>query len=68
MTNFEEAKRTDRQLYAAFHGSMLEEGAYLPPSPFETIFVSTAHTEADVDSTIKASRKAFEKWSGRASR
>jgi len=59
VTNFEQAKRSDRQLYAAFHRTMLKEGVYLPPSAFETIFVSTAHTDADVDATIKASRKAF---------
>ncbi len=59
VTNFEEAKRTDGGLYARFHRSMLEEGIYLPPSAFETIFVSTAHTGADADATIRASRKAF---------
>lgn len=59
VTNFEEAKRTDAGLYAMFHRSMLEEGIYLPPSAFETIFVSTAHTGADVDATVRASRKAF---------
>jgi glutamate-1-semialdehyde 2,1-aminomutase len=65
VTNFEEAKRTDRELYAAFHRSMLAEGIYLPPSPFETIFVSTAHTETDIDATIKASGRAFAKCSAR---
>jgi len=59
VTNFEEAKHTDRALFAKFHRSMLEEGVYLPPSAFETLFVSTAHTEADVDATVKASRRAF---------
>jgi glutamate-1-semialdehyde 2,1-aminomutase len=59
VTNFEEAKRADRGLYAKFHRSMLDEGVYLPPSAFETLFVSTAHTEADLDATIRASRKAF---------
>jgi len=59
VTNFEEAKGTDRELYGRFHRSMLDEGIYLPPSAFETLFVSTAHTDADVDATIKASRKAF---------
>jgi glutamate-1-semialdehyde 2,1-aminomutase len=58
-TDFEEAKLTDRGLYAKFHRSMLDEGIYLPPSAFETLFLSTAHTAADVDATIKASRKAF---------
>jgi glutamate-1-semialdehyde 2,1-aminomutase len=59
VTNFEEAKGADRALYATFHRSMLEEGVYLPPSAFETLFISTAHTEADVDATVKASRRAF---------
>jgi glutamate-1-semialdehyde 2,1-aminomutase len=59
VTNLEEAKRTDRALYAEFHRSMLDEGVYLPPSAFETLFLSTAHTDADVDATIDASRRAF---------
>jgi glutamate-1-semialdehyde 2,1-aminomutase len=59
VTNFEEAKGSDTHLYATFHRSMLEEGIYLPPSAFETIFLSTAHTAADVDATVRASRKAF---------
>jgi glutamate-1-semialdehyde 2,1-aminomutase len=65
VTNFEEAKRTDRGLYAAFHRSMLAEGIYLPPSPFETIFISTAHSEAVVRATVKASGRAFAKCSAR---
>jgi len=64
VTNFEEAKGTDRGLYAKFHGSMLDEGVYLPPSAFETLFVSTAHTDADVEATLKASRKAFANCAG----
>ena len=67
VTNFEEAKRADRGLYAKFHRSMLDEGVYLPPSSFETLFVSTAHTEADIDATIKASRTAFAKCAEGAS-
>jgi len=64
VANFEEAKGTDRRLYAKFHRSMLDEGVYLPPSAFETLFVSTAHTGADVEATIEASRKAFANCAG----
>jgi glutamate-1-semialdehyde 2,1-aminomutase len=64
VANFEEAKGTDRGLYAKFHRSMLDEGVYLPPSAFETLFVSTAHTDADVEATIEASRKAFANCAG----
>ncbi len=67
VTNFEEAKRADAGLYAKFHRSMLDEGVYLPPSAFETLFVSTAHAQADVDATVEASRKAFAKCAAGAS-
>ena len=68
VTNYEDARRADKELYAAFHRSMLAEGVYLPPSAFETIFVSTAHTTEDVDKTIRASRRAFANCAARTSR
>jgi len=40
---------------------MLEGGIYLPPSQFEAAFISTAHSEADIDRTIEAARTAFGK-------
>jgi glutamate-1-semialdehyde 2,1-aminomutase len=61
VANFQEAKATDRALYAEFHRSMLGDGVYLPPSAFETVFVSTAHTAADLEKTISSSRRAFAK-------
>jgi glutamate-1-semialdehyde 2,1-aminomutase len=64
VANFEDAKGTDRRLYAKFHRAMLDEGVYLPPSAFETLFVSTAHTGADVEATIEASRRAFADCAG----
>ena len=41
-----------------FH-SMLEQGIYLPPSQFETNFISLAHTPEDIEKTIAAAEKAF---------
>jgi glutamate-1-semialdehyde 2,1-aminomutase len=38
---------------------MLERGIYLAPSQYETGFVSTAHTEADIDRTLEAAREVF---------
>jgi glutamate-1-semialdehyde 2,1-aminomutase len=67
VANFEDAKGTDRRLYAKFHSSMLDQGVYLPPSAFETLFVSTAHTDADVEATIRASRRAFANCAGAVS-
>jgi glutamate-1-semialdehyde 2,1-aminomutase len=38
---------------------MLENGIYLPPSQFETWFVSTAHGEEEIEATLAAAREAF---------
>ena len=46
--DFADAKRTGHRLYPRFHRAMLESGIYLPPSPFETIFLSTAHAVSDI--------------------
>lgn len=48
-----------KEAYSKFFASMLHRGVYLPPSAFETIFVSAAHTLADISQTIDAARKAF---------
>jgi glutamate-1-semialdehyde 2,1-aminomutase len=53
------AAKCDTEAFAAFHRGMLERGVYLPPSQFEAAFLGTAHTEADVDFTVKAAREAF---------
>ena len=54
VTDFETAKASDTVRFSEFFQSMLSEGVYWPPSQFEAAFVSTAHTEADIDSTIGA--------------
>ena len=38
---------------------MLEQGVYVAPSPYETGFISTAHTEADIDATVAAMDRAL---------
>jgi glutamate-1-semialdehyde 2,1-aminomutase len=45
--------------YARYFWGMIERGVYLPCSQFEALFVSTAHTEADIDVTIAAAHDAF---------
>jgi glutamate-1-semialdehyde 2,1-aminomutase len=57
--NFEDAKRTRSNLYGGFHRAMLTQGVYLPPSAFETFFLSAAHTRADLELTVNAARRAF---------
>jgi len=57
--NYEEARRTDRAAYRTFFWSMLEQGVYLAPSPFEAMFVSLAHGPMEIESTIEAADRAF---------
>lgn len=59
VVDWDSAKRSDTKRYAQFFHHMLEQGIYLAPSQFEAAFLSTAHTSADVERTIKAARMAF---------
>ena len=53
------AAACDTAAFARYFLAMLEEGIYLAPSQFETAFVSIAHTDADIEKTTAAARKAF---------
>jgi glutamate-1-semialdehyde 2,1-aminomutase len=53
------ALRADTRSFARFFRGMLEEGIYLPPSQFEAMFLSLAHTEADIDRLAAAARKVI---------
>jgi glutamate-1-semialdehyde 2,1-aminomutase len=53
------AKACDTQRYAAFFHAMLDRGIFLPPSQFEALFVSAAHSDADVDRTLAAVRESL---------
>ncbi|HJS50224.1 MAG TPA: aminotransferase class III-fold pyridoxal phosphate-dependent enzyme, partial [Gaiellaceae bacterium] len=57
--SWEDATGADTGRFAAFHRAMLERGIYLPPSQFETWFLSSAHADAEIDATIAAAREAF---------
>ena len=58
-TDYDSAMKADRAKYAAFFRAMLERGVYLAPSQFEAGFVSTAHTDAEIDRTIALAREAL---------
>lgn len=53
------ASRCDTAAFARYFLGMLNEGIYLAPSQFETAFVSSAHSEADIEKTIAAAVKCF---------
>ncbi len=60
VTDYASAASSDRKKFAAYFREMLKAGIYLPPSQFEAAFVSMAHTERDIEQTIRANRKALE--------
>jgi glutamate-1-semialdehyde 2,1-aminomutase len=58
--DFETAKTSDLDLFAAYYNGMREKGIYLAPSQFEAGFVSAAHTAEQIDRTVGAARAVFE--------
>lgn len=57
--NFNDANAADQDAFTTYFQSMLDQGIYLPPSQFETCFVSGAHDKDAIYKTIDAARKAF---------
>jgi glutamate-1-semialdehyde 2,1-aminomutase len=53
------AKKSDTKMYAAFFQEMLERGVFIAPSQFEALFVSAAHSDADIEKTIEAARESL---------
>jgi glutamate-1-semialdehyde 2,1-aminomutase len=54
VTNYAEAERADHERYARFFHGMLDRGVFLAPSGYETMFVSLAHTDDDLATTVAA--------------
>jgi glutamate-1-semialdehyde 2,1-aminomutase len=59
VSDYAAAKKCDTQRFAAFFRAMLDRGIFLAPSQFEALFVSAAHTDADIDRTIAAVRESL---------
>ena len=57
--NLTDALRSDRARFAKFFHALLASGIYVAPSQFEAGFISTAHTPADIDATVRAAAAAF---------
>ncbi len=63
-TSYAEVMTSDKEAFNRFYHLMLLEGIYLAPSAFEAGFVSAAHSDADIDATIAAAARCFEKLGG----
>ena len=60
VTDYACAKHSDAQMFTAYFQELLRQGVFIPPSQYETCFVSTAHSEEDLKFTINAFDKALE--------
>ncbi|MGD7047657.1 glutamate-1-semialdehyde-2,1-aminomutase [Rossellomorea marisflavi] len=59
--NYEGAKSSDLEMFSNYYREMAHNGVFLPPSQFEGLFLSTAHTDEDIDKTLEAAEAAFKK-------
>jgi len=59
VSDYDGARRADTAGFGRFFRGMLDEGIYLPPSQFEAMFVSLAHTESDIERLAHAARKVL---------
>jgi glutamate-1-semialdehyde 2,1-aminomutase len=59
--DYDTALKSDTNKFARFFNLMLENGVYLPPSQFEAMFLSTAHSDDDIEKTIIAFEKSIKK-------
>src|SRR5262249_537435 len=58
--NYDEASTCDIPTFRRYFAAMLQAGIYLAPSQFETGFLSTAHTDADIETTLRAGAAALQ--------
>lgn len=59
VVDFDSAQSANLDYFAQYYRGMIEEGIFLPPSQFEGLFLSTAHTDEDISKTIQAVRNVF---------
>jgi glutamate-1-semialdehyde 2,1-aminomutase len=60
VTNWKIAARCDTQAFSRYFWSLIDRGVYMPCSQYEALFVSAAHSEADIDATVQAASQALE--------
>jgi glutamate-1-semialdehyde 2,1-aminomutase len=57
--NYADAKKSDTARFGKFFQEMLKRGFFLPPSQYEALFVSGAHTDSEIDATITAAGESL---------
>lgn len=59
VTDYRSARQADTEAFARFFLALLDRGVYFPPSQFESLFVSSAHTDGDIDETVEKAAQIF---------
>jgi glutamate-1-semialdehyde 2,1-aminomutase len=62
--NYDKAKTSNLDYFASYYREMANQGVFLPPSQFEGLFLSTAHSDEDIEKTVQAVEIAFSKLKG----
>ncbi len=58
--DYASAKKSDSNRFMEVHRTLLQHGVFIPPSQFETCFLSAAHSNGDLDKTVESYRKALQ--------
>ena len=64
VVDYETSAAADQEAFKVWFKAMLEQGIYIAPSQFETLFMSGAHTDEEIDRTIEAAGKALQQVAG----
>jgi len=59
VNDWQSVYRSDKEVFAGLFHRMLDEGVSLPPAPFEAMFVSAVHNDADISAAIEAAEHAL---------
>jgi glutamate-1-semialdehyde 2,1-aminomutase len=59
VTNYEQAKTSNLDYFTTYYKEMANQGVFLPPSQFEGLFLSTVHSDEDIQKTLEAIEKSF---------
>jgi glutamate-1-semialdehyde 2,1-aminomutase len=57
--NYDDAKQADTVMFGRFFDALIDRGVYFAPSAFESLFLSSAHSDQDIEKTIAAAAEAF---------
>jgi glutamate-1-semialdehyde 2,1-aminomutase len=59
VTNWDSASKCDTEMFSKYFWGLLDRGVYMPCSQFEALFISNAHTDEDIEYTIKMAQEVL---------